>query len=279
MPRRPSRRSPRRPPQRSSFNQHSGAGHHGPRRSFAHRMNDPRNNVALYGGSFDPVHLGHLAVAKAAAEKFELERVYFVPADVQPLKAQQRVTNFYHRFAMLALALQDEARFVPSLLESPEMVRASGATVSYTVDTIRRMRARLESGTRLYFLIGMDAFQHIAKWRAPVELLRSAEFVIASRPGFPLSEIAQALPRELRPDEAGERELLETGSLETHGAKIHLLPDVNEDVSATAIREAARSGQAVGLERLVPRPVADYILKLRIYSDEEEPGSPEPPRD
>jgi nicotinate-nucleotide adenylyltransferase len=180
---------------------------------------------------------------------------------------------------MLALALQDEVRFVPSLLESPEMVRASGATVSYTVDTIRRMRARLESGTRLYFLIGMDAFQHIAKWRAPVELLRSAEFVIASRPGFPLSEIAQALPRELRPDEAGERELLETGSLETHGAKIHLLPDVNEDVSATAIREAARSGQAVGLERLVPRPVADYILKLRIYSDEEEPGSPEPPRD
>jgi nicotinate-nucleotide adenylyltransferase len=174
-------------------------------------MNDPRNNVALYGGSFDPVHLGHLAVAKAAAEKFELERVYFVPADVQPLKAQQRVTNFYHRFAMLALALQDEVRFVPSLLESPEMVRASGATVSYTVDTIRRMRARLESGTRLYFLIGMDAFQHIAKWRAPVELLRSAEFVIASRPGFPLSEIAQALPRELRPDEAGERELLETG--------------------------------------------------------------------
>jgi nicotinate-nucleotide adenylyltransferase len=241
-------------------------------------MNDPRNNVALYGGSFDPVHLGHLAVAKAAAEKFELERVYFVPADVQPLKAQQRVTNFYHRFAMLALALQDEVRFVPSLLESPEMVRASGATVSYTVDTIRRMRARLESGTRLYFLIGMDAFQHIAKWRAPVELLRSAEFVIASRPGFPLSEIAQALPRELRPDEAGERELLETGSLETHGAKIHLLPDVNEDVSATAIREAARSGQAVGLERLVPRPVADYILKLRIYSDEEEPGSPGPPR-
>ncbi len=242
-------------------------------------MNNPIHHVALYGGSFDPVHLGHLAVAKAAAEKFPLERVYFVPADLQPLKAQQRVTNFYHRFAMLALALQDEARFVPSLLESPEMVRASGATASYTVDTIRRMRARLQNGTRLYFLIGMDAFQHIAKWRAPVELLRSAEFVVASRPGFPLSEVAQALPRELRPDEAGERELLETGSLETHGAKIHLLPDVNEEVSATAIRDAARSGQGVGLERLVPRPVADYILKLRIYSDEEEPGSPEPPRD
>lgn len=240
-------------------------------------MNDPLHSVALYGGSFDPVHLGHLAVARAATERFQLERVYFVPADAQPLKAQQHVTNFYHRHAMLALALQSEARFVPSLLESPEMVRVSGATASYTVDTVRRMRSRLKSGTRLYFLIGMDAFQHIAKWRAPVELLRSAEFVIASRPGFPLSQVAQALPAELRPDEASARKLLETGSLETHGARIHLLPDVNEEVSATAIRAAARRG--IGLEQLVPKAVADYILKLRIYGDEEEPGSPEPPRD
>ena len=76
------------------------------------------------------MHLGHLAVARAAAERFELERVYFVPADVQPLKSQQRVTNFYHRHAMLALALEDEERFVPSLLEAPEIVRASGQPAS-----------------------------------------------------------------------------------------------------------------------------------------------------
>jgi nicotinate-nucleotide adenylyltransferase len=240
-------------------------------------MKDPQHYVALYGGSFDPVHLGHLAVARAAAKKFELERVYFVPADVQPLKAQQKVTNFYHRYAMLALALEGEARFLPSLLEAPETARAAGEVASYTADTVRRLRARLKDGTRLYFLIGMDAFQHIGKWRSPVELLRSAEFVIASRPGFPLTEVAEALPVELRPDADGARRLLETGSLETNGARIHLLPDVNEEVSATEIREAARQG--VGLERLVPQAVADYILKLKIYSDEEEPGSPEPPRD
>ncbi len=240
-------------------------------------MKDPQHYVALYGGSFDPVHLGHLAVAQAAATKFGLERVYFVPADVQPLKAQQKVTNFYHRYAMLALALEGEARFLPSLLEAPETVRAAGEVASYTADTVRRLRARLKDGTRLYFLIGMDAFQHIAKWRSPVELLRSAEFVIASRPGFPLTEVAEALPAELRPDADGARRLLETGSLETNGARIHLLPDVNEAVSATEIREAARQG--VGLERLVPQAVADYILKLKIYSDEEEPGSPELPRD
>jgi nicotinate-nucleotide adenylyltransferase len=238
--------------------------------------NDPIQNVALYGGSFDPVHLGHLAVARAAAERFRLERVYFVPADVQPLKAQQRVTNFYHRHAMLALALEGEKRFLPSLLEAPEIVRAAGQPVSYTVDTVARMRARLKNRERLYFLIGMDAFQQISKWRAAVELLRSVEFIVASRPGFPLQDVAQALPMELRPDEASARKLLETGTLETNGATIHLLADVNEEVSATAIRQAARRG--VGLEKLVPRGVADYIAKLKIYDEDEEPGAPDPPR-
>jgi nicotinate-nucleotide adenylyltransferase len=239
-------------------------------------MNDPKHNVALYGGSFDPVHLGHLAVARAAAERFKLERVYFVPADVQPLKAGQRATNFYHRHAMLALALAGEKNFVPSLLEAPEIVRASGQTASYTVDTVARLRARLDCGTRLYFLIGMDAFQHIARWRSPVELMRSAEFIVASRPGFPLQEVAQALPSELRLAGSGARTLLETGSIETNGATIHLLPDVNEEVSATAIREAARQGH--GLEQFVPATVAEYIMKLRIYGEEAEPGAPEPPR-
>jgi nicotinate-nucleotide adenylyltransferase len=239
-------------------------------------MNDPIHHVALYGGSFDPVHRGHLAVARAAAERFNLERVYFVPADVQPLKAQQQVTNFYHRHAMLALALAGEKRFVPSLLEAPEIVRASGRPASYTVDTVTRMRARMKSGTRLYFLIGMDAFEYIAMWRSPVELLRSAEFIVTSRPGFPLEDVARALPSELRPSEVGVRTLMQTGSLETNGATIHLLPDVNEEVSATAIREAARHGE--GLEELVPRAVAEYITKLKIYHKDEEPGSPEPPR-
>ena len=215
-------------------------------------------------------------MARAAAERFELARVHFVPADVQPLKARQRVTNFYHRYAMLALALEDEARFLPSLLEAPETVRASGKPASYSVDTVARMRARIKSGTRLYFLIGMDAFELIAQWRSAVELLRSVEFIVASRPGFPLSEVARALPEELRPDQAGARRLMESGSLEINGARLHLLPGVNEAVSATEIRLAARQG--VGLERLVPRRVADYITKMKIYDADEEPGAPEPPR-
>jgi nicotinate-nucleotide adenylyltransferase len=236
--------------------------------------NNPITSVALYGGSFDPVHLGHLAVARKAADSFNLERVYFVPADVQPLKAQQQVTGFYHRYAMLALALQGEPRFLPSLLEAPEIVRASGRPANYTVDTVRRMRARLNPATRLYFLLGMDAFQQIAKWRSPVELLRSAEFIVASRPGFPLNDVLRALPEELRPSDSAARQLRETGSLESNGVTLHLLPDVNEPASATAIRQAARQG--AGLEKFVPSAVADYIAKMKLYAADEEPAAPEP---
>jgi len=229
-------------------------------------MNQPQESIALFGGSFDPVHLGHLAVARAAAERFHLARIYFVPACLQPLKAQQQVTSYNHRFAMLALALQGERNFYPSLLESPETVRACGQEASYSVDTVPRMRKQVSPGTRLYFLIGMDAFAHIAKWRSAVELLRSVEFIVASRPGFPLDEVSHALPAELRPDKTEEKRLQETGLLETKGVRLHLLPDVHEEVSATAIREAARRG--VGLESLVPGAVAEYILKMKLYAED-----------
>ena len=227
----------------------------------------PEQSIALFGGSFDPVHRGHLALARAAAERFQLARVYFIPACLQPLKAQQEVTNFYHRFAMLALALQGEARFFPSLLESPECVQVSGQKASYSVETVARMRTQMRPGTRLYFLIGMDAFAHIAQWRSAVELLRSVEFIVASRPGFPLDQVARALPAELRPNQAGEKQLQQTGTLESKGVLLHLLPDVHEEVSATEIREAARRG--IGLQKLVPRAVSEYILKMQIYGEGE----------
>ena len=229
-------------------------------------MNQPQESIALFGGSFDPVHLGHIAVARAAAGRFQLARVYFVPACLQPLKTQQAVTSFSHRFAMLALALQGEPQFYPSLLDSPETVRACGQEASYSIDTVSRMRKQMRPGTRLYFLIGMDAFEHIAKWRSAVELLRSVEFIVVSRPGFPLDQVARALPAELRPEAPEEKKLQETGTLDSKGVRLHLIPDVHEEVSATAIREAARRG--AGLENLVPHAVAGYILKMKLYAED-----------
>ena len=121
--------------------------------------------VGLFGGTFDPVHLGHMAVARAAAGKFDLGRIYFAPADLPPHKQKRRLTDFQHRFAMLALATVDDPRFVPSLLD------AHTGQPNYSLDTVRRLKSTLKKIDKLYFLIGIDAFKDISTWHKPVELL------------------------------------------------------------------------------------------------------------
>jgi len=234
-------------------------------------------NVAIYGGTFDPVHLGHLAVARAAAERFKLGRIYFVPAEVPPHKLQQPLTPYYHRYAMLALALAGDQRFLPSLLEAPEILQAEHRFASYSIDTVRRLRARLAKRDKLFFLIGIDAFKDIAKWRSPLELLRECEFIVASRPQYSLAEVALSLPEELRPNAEMARELArrrhDENTLKLGDAVIHLLGQVHSPVSATKVRALARGGRP--LETLVGPAVADYIRKERLYRAVAEPGSPE----
>ncbi len=235
-------------------------------------------NVALYGGTFDPVHLGHVAVARAAAERFALRRIYFVPADIPPHKQGQPLTAYHHRYAMLALALQGEENFLPSLLEAPEVIRAEGKLASYSVDTVRRFRQRIGKRDKLFFLIGIDAFLEISTWRDPVELLRECEFIVASRPGFSLADAAMALPEQMRPRRNVAR-LFEDrpagGPLLISGARINFLEGVYEPESSTVVRQAVR--RRCGLKRLVAPAVAEYIRKLRLYKDGAEPGSPELP--
>ena len=217
--------------------------------------------IGLFGGTFDPVHLGHLAVARAAAKKFDLGRVYFVPADLPPHKLRRKLTDYQHRFAMLALATADDPRFVPSLLDAP------AGSPNYSVETVRRLKNTLRKSDKLYFLIGMDAFQDIATWRKPVELLSECEFIVAARPGHSLGYAARALPRKLRPGEAMLRVLSqqESGSIVLPGATIHLLGELRERVSSTQIRAA--SGKSVKqLSRFVPRQVAEYIKKEKLYA-------------
>jgi nicotinate-nucleotide adenylyltransferase len=228
-------------------------------------------NVAIFGGTFDPVHQGHLAVARAAAERFNLKLIHFVPAYIPPHKQKLPITSFGHRYTMLALATAGDPRFVPSLLESPDVIQRSGADASYSIDTVHRLQERLKKSNRLFFIIGMDAFADIAKWRKPVELLQSCEFIVANRPGHSLTDVANALPPELRPPQDAIRPFLRReaqGTLVIKGATIHLLSEVNEPVSSTRIRNAvAKKGQA--LEKLVGDAVADYIRKLHLYKPNE----------
>jgi nicotinate-nucleotide adenylyltransferase len=217
--------------------------------------------IALFGGTFDPVHRGHLAVARAAAEKFGLSLIYFAPADIPPHKQKRKLTDFQHRFAMLALATAGDKRFVPSLLD------AHTGRPNYSIDSVRRLKRSLKKSDRLYFLIGVDAFKDIATWRQPEELLEECEFIVARRPGYAVADVGRVLPASLRPQEGMLHALEESranGTVSLPGVTIHLLDEVHEGVSSTQIRAAARES-VKQLSRLVPQPVAEYIKKEHLY--------------
>jgi len=230
-------------------------------------------NIGLFGGTFDPVHRGHLGLARAGLEQYKLHRIHFVPANIPPHKQRQPLSPFLHRFAMLALATAGEKAFVPSLLEGPEENAAPVRTgkgqterPNYTIDTIHRLKQSFKANDKLFLLVGIDAFADIAKWHQAEALFRECEFVVASRPGYSLADVANALPENLRPRPEVTRPFHKqaaTGDLVLKGATVHLLADLHQSASATAIREAAAAGKSLG--RFVDAPVAEYIRKMGLY--------------
>ncbi len=223
-------------------------------------------NLALFGGTFDPIHRGHITVARAAVDALSLKQVWFVPADIPPHKQKSPITSFHHRYAMVALALAGEKDMIPSLAEAPDPDAGAKRQPSYSLETVRRVKKSLGKSDRLYFLIGMDAFQDIAKWYKAEELLAECEFIVAARPGFSLADVASSLPQKLRPSPSVTKLFRKekiSGPLVLPGVTLHMLPETHEKVSATQIRAAAEKGAA--LRRLVPDAVADYIQKERLY--------------
>jgi len=211
-------------------------------------------NVGLFGGTFDPIHRGHMAVARAAAKKFRLQKIYFVPSSLPPHRQGHPLTPYHHRFAMVTLATRGKKGFIPSSLEAP-----NGSSFSYSIDTVRALKRELGKRDRVYFIIGIDAFMDIAKWHRAEALLREADFIVVSRPGYALADVARALPRVVRPYpkvKAGGKPTLAR-------AAVHFLLDVKAPVSATQVRTAARRGKALG--RFVDPAVAEYIKKTGLY--------------
>ncbi|MCX6619318.1 MAG: nicotinate-nucleotide adenylyltransferase [Acidobacteria bacterium] len=222
-------------------------------------------NIAIFGGTFDPIHCGHLAAAEAARDWFGLDRVCFVPAGHPPHRPGERLTAFEHRYAMVALACAGEPAFVPSLAEAP-----SDQAPNYSITTVRRFRRRLKPGDRLFFLIGADAFLELRTWHQWRALLTAAEFIIVSRPGFPLELVAQVFPAGMlrwhRAAEAGARRgvpPLQVEEFRLRGGGAWVLAGVSEPVSATDIRLRARRRQS--LAGLVPEAVAVYIAQQHLY--------------
>ena len=211
-------------------------------------------NVALFGGTFDPVHSGHLSAARAALQAFALDQIHFVPASVPPHKQGRSITDFHHRYAMVVLACAGESRFLPSLLEAPD---SNQGQPNYSIATVRRLARGLSEKDRLYFLIGADAFLEINHWQEWKALLESCDFIIASRPGFPIAEIEKVVPQELRSGPTAGN------SIPMCRTKLHLLTTVDADISSSSIRQLAAEGRP--FRGLVPEAVEEYIQKLGLF--------------
>jgi nicotinate-nucleotide adenylyltransferase len=222
--------------------------------------------IAVFGGSFDPIHNGHLAVARAADRRFNFDEIHFVPASRPPHKLKQHLAPFPHRFAMVALACTEHPHFVPSVAEAGEDF--SGTQLQYSVDTVRYFRhAYHGNGDRIYFIIGADAFLDIPMWKEYEVLLGLCDFIVANRPGIRVEALRLVIPPELmaRSGERNHGETAHESKVVAHlqTTSVYLLETVASEVSATDIRQRAHRGQSI--HGLVAGRVEEYIVKQRLY--------------
>ena len=213
--------------------------------------------AAIYGGTFDPLHNGHLKVARRVQTLFRLDELFFVPACVPPHKRGAGISSAFHRFAMLALATQQDERLRVSTVELDHPERP------YAVETVARMQEQLGADYRLFFVMGADSWSEITTWREWQRLLMMCDHVVVTRPGYELETApAGANVIDLRGKTDDEIDALVSQSA---SSRVFVTDAVFEDVSATAIRATVRQGDTNALSKMAPHEVANYIEKYRLY--------------
>jgi nicotinate-nucleotide adenylyltransferase len=218
-------------------------------------------HIALFGGTFDPIHSGHVAVARAAERRFHLDCVFFIPSSRPPHKPSAELCAYEHRFAMVALACSAHPRFVPSLAEAS--VNGASQRVFYSIDTVRRFRQQFNRpGDRIYFMVGADSFLHLPTWKDYAELLQLCDFVVANRPGFRIGRLREVIPLSLLAP-ADARAAGDSRVIHLRDTAVYLLETVASHVSATDVRQRVERGRPV--HGLVPPRVEEYIIKQALY--------------
>lgn len=190
--------------------------------------------IGIIGGTFNPIHYGHLVSASEVCSKFKLDKVIFVPSSLNPLKNTSNLAEAHHRLKMIKLAIAGNPLFEVSDIE----IKRGG--ISYTIDTIKELVKKYGKDTNIYFIIGIDAFLEINSWVAPDALLKMCKFIVTTRPGYDVKKAKQIFKKHT--------ETMEITYLE---------------ISSSDIRKRIKSGSSI--KYLLPERVENYIQKHKLY--------------
>lgn len=212
-------------------------------------------NWGLFGGTFDPIHFGHLRAAQELAGILRLDHVFFIPAALPPHKTTRTIMPFEHRLQMVKLAIAGNDQFSASNVESLREGK------SYSIDTVRYFLDQQPANSELYFITGQDAFDAITTWRDWEALLSLCHFVVMTRPGYDNRGLANILPSDVtaqyRFDETNDR------FIGSQGSAIYFRKTTFLDISASDIRQRIQSGQSI--RYLTPDEVIRYIETHQLY--------------
>jgi nicotinate-nucleotide adenylyltransferase len=218
--------------------------------------------IALFGGTFDPIHVGHLAVARAAERRFHLDEIHFIPTRRPPHKPNSSMASYVDRYAMVALACSDHLRFLPSLAESG--AGQSPNRIFYSIDTVRHFKHKFRgTNTRIYFLMGADSFLQIPTWKDYETLLGLCDFIVVSRPGFRVEALRLVIPPELFARPGSANAPLDPRAIALRRTSVFVLDTVSSHVSATEVRSRLDSNSSI--HGLVSPRVEEYISKQALY--------------
>jgi nicotinate-nucleotide adenylyltransferase len=218
-----------------------------------------KERIGLFGGTFNPVHLGHIEAAEGVRAAFRLDRILFIPSYIPPHKDSGSIASADDRFRMVELACLGRKAFIPSSVE------VDAGKKSYSIMTLSKIKG-LYPEAWLFFILGADAFLEIGTWREHERVLDECLFIVTGRPGFDLETAAGVLGGRLRDRIC---RVPEGGAVDEPLFKrfgVFLLPIKALDISSTDIRGRARKGES--LEGLVPASVADYIREHQLYTDQ-----------
>ena len=219
--------------------------------------------IGLFGGTFNPIHNGHLRAALEVKNGFHLDQIYFIPAAVPPHKTSDIVTSADDRLHMINLAIADISGITVADIE----LRRPGP--SYTIDTVRHFKQTLKKGSRIFLMLGLDAFLEIHTWKSYKELLEQIAFIVIARPAkaYPKAQQGRKILEDyFKSALSADYELSARGDYYTAKGKqpIHFCDVITPDISSTVIREKVKQKQAI--ENWVPPQVAKYIQLKGLYT-------------